>query len=116
MESIVTLIISELYDPIFMPYNLVEPPALFRFETSATFFQHCGVPVGTLQIVATDFNLLKGTLQIVALLRVSLLRDALNELHDRMDWIEIQPYNLVEPPALFRFETSATFLNVVEFR
>jgi len=47
-----------------------------------------------LQIVATDFNPLKDTQQIVTLLRVSLLRDALNELHDWMVWIEIQPYNL----------------------
>ncbi len=58
------------------PYNLVEPMALFRFETSATFFQHCGVPVGTQQIVATDFNPLKRCDP----LRVSLLRDALNEM------------------------------------
>jgi hypothetical protein len=48
------------------PYNLVEPMALFCFETSATFFQHCGVPVGTLQIVATEFIPLKDTQQIVA--------------------------------------------------
>jgi hypothetical protein len=101
MVTVDELIISELYDPIFMPYNLVEPPALFRFETSATFFQHCGVPVGTLQIVATDFNPLKGMQQMDA---------------RPLDWIEIQPYNLVEPLALFCFETFATFLNIVEFR
>ena len=72
-----------------------------------------------MQIVATDCNPLKDTQQIVATdcnplndssLRVSLPSDALNEMHDRMDRIEIQPYNLVEPPALFCFETSATFL------
>ncbi len=48
------------------PYNLVEPLALFRFETSVTFFQHCGVPVGTQHIVATEFIPLNGAAQIVA--------------------------------------------------